>query len=175
MHDEALDVLPALLAEHGIASPVLVGHSDGGSIALIHASRHPVTGIVTLAAHAFVEPITTAAIARARDAFENGDLAARMGRHHDDPGAAFHGWCDVWLDPEFAGWDITADIAAITAPALVIQGEDDPYGTLQQVERIAGSVKGSVTRLVLPGGHSPHLEHPQATVEAITAFADGLP
>jgi pimeloyl-ACP methyl ester carboxylesterase len=173
--EEALDVLPQLLTRLDAAEPLLVGHSDGGSIALIHAGHRPVTGVVTLAAHAFVEPVTTAAIARARDAFAEGDLAARLARHHDDPDAAFHGWCDVWLDPEFAGWDITGDIAGITAPALIIQGEEDAYGTLAQVERIAGNVTGRVTRLVLAGGHSPHLEQREATVKAITAFAAELP
>ncbi len=174
-HEEALDVLPELLAQLRAADPILVGHSDGGSIALIHAGHRPVTGLVTLAAHAFVEDVSLAAIAQARRAFTEGDLRERLARHHRDPNAAFHGWCDVWLDPEFATWQLDADLAAISAPTLVIQGRDDAYGTLAQVDRIAGAVRGPVTRLVLAGGHTPHLEHPAAVIAAITAFAAPLP
>jgi pimeloyl-ACP methyl ester carboxylesterase len=174
-HEEALDVLPEVLAQRDAPDPILVGHSDGGSIALIHAGHRPVTGLVTLAAHAFVEDVSLSAIADARRAFTDGDLRERLARHHDDPDAAFHGWCDLWLDPAFAGWDLDADLALVTAPTLVIQGRDDPYGTLAQVDRIAGSVRGPVTRLVLPGGHSPHLERPDDVVTAITEFAAPLP
>jgi pimeloyl-ACP methyl ester carboxylesterase len=175
-HEEALDVLPQLLLEIEAAEPILIGHSDGGSIALIHAGHHPVTGLVTLAAHVFVEEVSVRAIERTRRSYDGDGLRERMARHHDDPDVAFHGWCDVWLDPEFARtWDLVPDAKTVTAPTLVVQGEDDAYGTLEQVERIVGAVGGPVTRLILPGGHSSHLEQPVAVTEAITAFAATLP
>jgi pimeloyl-ACP methyl ester carboxylesterase len=173
-HEEALDVLPQVLSRADAAEPILVGHSDGGSIALIHAGHRPVTGLVTLAAHVFVEDVSLAAIAEARRAFADDGLRERMARHHDDPDAAFHGWSDVWLDPAFSSWDLQPDAAAVTAPTLVIQGRDDAYGTLAQVDRITGSVRGPTTTLVLPGGHSPHLERTDEVITAITAFAAPL-
>jgi pimeloyl-ACP methyl ester carboxylesterase len=175
-HQEALDVLPQLLVGLDAAEPILLGHSDGGSIALIHAGHHPVTGLVTLAAHVFVEDVSVRAIERTRRSYYEDGLRERMARHHDDPDVAFHGWCDVWLDPEFARtWDLVPDARAITAPTLVIQGADDAYGSLEQVQRIAGAVGGPVTRLIVPGGHSCHLEQPDAVTAAITAFAAALP
>jgi pimeloyl-ACP methyl ester carboxylesterase len=173
-HEEALEVLPEVLTQADAGAPILVGHSDGGSIALIHAGRRPVTGLVTLAAHVFVEEVTVSAIAEARRAFTDGTLRERMARHHDDPDAAFRGWSDVWLDPAFTSWDLGADAAAVTAPTLVIQGRDDPYGTLAQVRRIAAGVQGPVTTRVLEGGHSPHLERPEDVLQAITEFAAAL-
>jgi pimeloyl-ACP methyl ester carboxylesterase len=174
-HEEALDVLPEFLTALDAAEPILVGHSDGGSIALIHAGAHPVTGLVLLAAHVFVEEVTVAAIAQTRRRYLHDGLRERMGRHHGDPDAAFWGWCDVWLDPEFGWWELDADAARVTAPALVIQGEEDPYGTLAQVDRIAAAVRGPCTRLIVGGGHSPHLERPDDVIAAVTAFAAELP
>jgi pimeloyl-ACP methyl ester carboxylesterase len=174
-HSEALEVLPELLAAVGAPEPLLVGHSDGGSIALIHASRHPVAGLALLAPHVVVEDVTVDAIRETRGEFEEGALRERMARHHDDPDAAFHGWCDVWLDPAFRAWSLEDDAALVRAPALLVQGADDPYGSLQQLDRIEARVRGPVRRLVVPGGHSPHLEQPQAVVEAIAAFAADLP
>jgi pimeloyl-ACP methyl ester carboxylesterase len=168
-HDEALRVLPELLERLQVTEPVLVGHSDGASIALIHAASHPVSRLVLLAPHVFVEQITVDAIRETREAFVGGGLRDRMDRYHDDVDAAFWGWCDVWLDPEFRGWNLEAEAARVTAPTLVIQGADDPYGTLEQVERIAARVPGAA-RLVLPGGHSPHLEHRAEVVAAIRGF-----
>jgi pimeloyl-ACP methyl ester carboxylesterase len=165
-HEEALDVLPELLAQVGAFEPVLVGHSDGGSIALIHAGHHPVAGIALLAPHVFVEDITVAAIREAREAFDGGGLHERMARHHDDPEAAFSGWCDVWLDPAFRAWSLEADAERVDCPVLLVQGADDPYGTLEQLDRIEARVRGPVERLVVPGGHSPHLE---ATPEVTAA------
>ena len=95
-----------------------------------------------------------------------------MARHHDDVDAAFWGWCDVWLDPEFRSWSLEADAERVTAPTLLIQGEDDPYGTLDQLDRIEARVRGPVQRLVVPGGHSPHLEAPAEVVAAIAAFIE---
>jgi pimeloyl-ACP methyl ester carboxylesterase len=174
-HKEAFDVLPALLERMDAPEPILVGHSDGGSIALIHASAHPVAGLVLLAPHVMVEDITVEAIRETRRQFEEGGLRERMARHHDDPDAAFRGWCDVWLDPAFRDWSLEAEAAAVTAPMLLIQGADDPYGTLDQLDRIQARVSGPVERLVGPGGHSPHLDQPEAVVGAIADFVGRLP
>jgi pimeloyl-ACP methyl ester carboxylesterase len=174
-HEEALDVLPALLEQIDAPEPILVGHSDGGSIALVHASAYPVAGLVLLAPHVVVEDITVDAIDETRVQFEEGRLRERMARHHDDPDAAFRGWCDVWLDPAFRDWSLEAEAAAVTAPALLIQGADDPYGTLDQLDRIQARVRGPVVRLVVPGGHSPHFDQPEAVVGAIADFVAPLP
>jgi pimeloyl-ACP methyl ester carboxylesterase len=174
-HEEALEVLPEVLSQLGAEKPLLVGHSDGGSIALIHAGRHPVTGIALLAPHVRVEDVTVEAIRETRRSFDAGHLRDRMARHHDDPDAAFNGWCDVWLDPEFRAWTLEADAARVTCPALLIQGADDPYGTLDQIDRIEACVRGTVRRLVVPGGHSPHLEATDQVLDAIARFSEGLP
>lgn len=172
-HDEALRVLPELREQLGLAEPVLVGHSDGGSIALIHAAHHPVSALVLLAPHVFVERITVDAIRETREAYADGALRGRMARHHDDPDAAFWGWCNVWLDPAFAAWNLDAEVARVTAPALVLQGADDPYGTLAQLDRIEALLP-TARRLVLAGGHSPHLEHGPEVIAAISGFLSGL-
>jgi pimeloyl-ACP methyl ester carboxylesterase len=166
-HEEALEVLPEVLARLDAPEPILVGHSDGASIALIHAGHHPVSGIALLAPHVFVEAVTVAEIRIARERYAEGGLRERMARHHDDVDAAFRGWCDVWLDPAFRDWNLEADAERVTCPALLIQGVDDPYGTLAQLDRIEARVRGPVTRLELPGGHSPHLEAPEAVLAAI--------
>jgi pimeloyl-ACP methyl ester carboxylesterase len=173
-HEEALDVLPELLPRLGAEDPILVGHSDGASIALIHAGRHPVSGLVLLAPHVVVEDVTVAAISETRDTYRNGGLRERMARHHDDTDAAFWGWCDVWLDPAFRSWSLEADAERVTAPTLLIQGAGDPYGTLDQLDRIEAGVRGPVQRLVVAGGHSPHLEQPDAVTAAIAAFTADL-
>jgi len=164
MHEEALDVLPPLLAEHGIAKPVLVGHSDGASIALIHASEHPVEKLVLLAPHVFVEDVTIASIEEARTAFETTDLEQRMARYHRDPERTFRLWNDIWLAPEFRDWNIEDVLPRITAPALAIQGAHDQYGTLAQLDSIAAE------RVVLDAQHAPHLEAPEETLRAVTEF-----
>jgi pimeloyl-ACP methyl ester carboxylesterase len=174
-HEEALEVLPALLAELDAPEPLLVGHSDGGSIALIYAAHHPVSGLALLAPHVVVEGVTVGAIRRTRREFEEGGLRARMARHHDDPDAAFYGWCDVWLDPAFRSWSLEADAEGVSAATLLIQGADDPYGTLDHLDRIEARVRGPVRRLVVAGGHSPHLDQPDQVVAAIADFADALP
>jgi pimeloyl-ACP methyl ester carboxylesterase len=175
MHDEALDVLPALLAEHGIERPILVGHSDGGSIALIHAADHPVTGLVLLAPHVFVEDLSVASIADARDAFETTGLRERMARYHRDPEATFRLWNDIWLAPEFRDWNIEDVLERVTAPVLAIQGEHDQYGTLAQIDAIEAGVAGPFARAVLDARHAPHLEAPEETLQAATAFVRSLP
>jgi pimeloyl-ACP methyl ester carboxylesterase len=167
MHEEAREVLPGLLDALQIERPVLVGHSDGASIALLYAADHDVEAIALLAPHAFVEDKTVREIRAARDAYESGDLRERLARHHRDVDAAFHGWCDVWLDPEFRSWNIEAAADAVSAPALLVQGEDDAYGTMAQLDAIERRLRGPVTRLHVPGGHSPHLEHPDEVLAAI--------
>lgn len=169
-HEEALEVLPELLAALAADSPVLVGHSDGASIALIHAAHHRVSGLVLLAPHVFVEEVTVNAIRGTREEYVSGRLRDRMTRHHDDPDAAFWGWCDVWLDPAFRDWTLEAETALLNVPTLAIQGAEDPYGSLEQLERIEAQAAGAVERRVLSGGHNPHLDHPQDVVRAIAEF-----
>jgi pimeloyl-ACP methyl ester carboxylesterase len=173
-HEEANDVLPVLLAELDAPGPLLVGHSDGASIALVHAARHAVSGLALLAPHVFLEETMVPPIRDTRREFEEGGLRARMARHHDDPDAAFHGWCDVWLDPAMRDWSLEPDAARVSAPTLLIQGAEDEYASLEQLDRIETCVRGPVTRLVVPGGHSPHLEQAGAVVEAIAGFARSL-
>jgi pimeloyl-ACP methyl ester carboxylesterase len=169
MHEEAREVLPELLSVLGVASPILIGHSDGASIALIHAAEHDVTGLALLAPHVFVEEICVEAIGGVQDTFEE-RLRARMARYHDDPVITFRGWCDVWLDPAFRSWSLEPLLASVTAPTLLIQGSGDEYGTLAQIDRIEQGVSGPVERLVVPGGHSPHLEQRDRVGEAIVDF-----
>jgi pimeloyl-ACP methyl ester carboxylesterase len=174
-HEEALEVLPEVLAQLGAPEPILVGHSDGASIALIHAGHHPVTGLALLAPHVVVEDITVAAIRETRLSYHEGGLRERMARHHADVDAAFWGWCDVWLDPAFRAWNLEAAAERVGCPVLLIQGVEDPYGTLDQLDRIEARVHGPVERLELPGGHSPHLEAPDEVLAEIAAFAAELP
>jgi pimeloyl-ACP methyl ester carboxylesterase len=169
-HEEALGVLPDLLRALDVSRPVLIGHSDGASIALIHAAHAPVSALVLLAPHVIVEDVTVRAIAETRDAYVKGALRTRMERHHDDPDAAFWGWCDVWLDPAFREWSLEDEVARVTARTLLIQGADDPYGTLEQLDLIESRIRGPVRRAVLAGGHSPHLENPARVVDEIERF-----
>jgi pimeloyl-ACP methyl ester carboxylesterase len=175
MHDEALHVLPALLARHDIADPILVGHSDGGSIALIHASRHPVSGLVLLAPHVFVEDLSVQSIEAARETFATTDLRERMARYHRDPEATFRLWNDIWLAPEFRDWNIEDVLGSVDCPVLAIQGEHDQYGTLAQIDAIEAGVKGPFTRAVLDARHAPHLEAPDETLQAAARFIRSLP
>jgi pimeloyl-ACP methyl ester carboxylesterase len=175
MHREALEVLPEVLACLSIDRPILIGHSDGASISIIHAGsgRWPVRGLVLMAPHVFVEDGTVASIAQAKTVFETSDLASRLGRYHDDAAATFRGWNDIWLDPDFRAWNIEQCLAHITAPVLLIQGEDDQYGTSAQVEAIARQVGGPVETVVLPRcAHSPHVDQTEATLAAIARFVE---
>jgi pimeloyl-ACP methyl ester carboxylesterase len=175
MHEEALDVLAAVLAELQITEPVLVGHSDGGSIALIHAAHHPVRAVVAIAPHVFVEEVGLAEIRRARQTYVQGGLRERMARHHRDPDAAFFGWNDVWLDPDFVRWDITGEVERVEAPLLLIQGLHDEYGTMAQLDAIEDAVAGPVRRVHLDCRHWPPTERQDETVDAIARFLAGLP
>jgi len=174
MHEEALEVLPELLADLGLAQPVLVGHSDGASIALIYAAHHPVSAVVAIAPHVFVEEMCLVEIRYARDAYEAGELRDKMARHHRDPDAAFFGWNGVWLDPEFPNWSITDELERISCPLLLIQGERDQYGTMAQLDAIERLAAGPVRRLHLDCQHSPPTELPEETAQAIAGFVDGL-
>jgi pimeloyl-ACP methyl ester carboxylesterase len=177
MHREALEVLPQLLDALSIRSPILIGHSDGASIALIHAGAgsRPVRGLVLLAPHVFVEDITVKSIAEAKVEFENTDLPAKLARYHDDAESTFRGWNDIWLHPDFRRWNIEEYLPGVTCPALLIQGRDDQYGTVAQVTAIAKQVNGPVETLMLPNcAHSPHVDQKQATVEKIAHFVARL-
>lgn len=170
MHQEAWNVLPALLRALAIEQPVLVGHSDGATIALLYASRHPVSACIAMAPHVIVEDVSVRAIEQARVSFENGDLRVRLARYHADVDCAFWQWNDIWLSPAFRAFDIRADCSRIAAPVLAVQGMDDPYGTLQQIEQIS-LPDGQIKRLTLAQcGHSPHREQADATTRAITDF-----
>ncbi|MFC5994067.1 alpha/beta fold hydrolase [Pseudonocardia hispaniensis] len=174
MHEEAVGVVPALAAALGLVEPVLVGHSDGASIALLVAAAQPVRGLVTLAPHVFVEPHGLDGIVATRTAYLEGDLRTRMTRHHRDPDVTFWNWNDVWLDPQFRNWDITAELAGIRCPVLGVQGEADQYGSMVHVEAVHERALGPVTLLALSCGHSPHLERPEETDRAVTDFLRSL-
>lgn len=175
MHREAREALPALLAALEVKKPVLVGHSDGASIALIHAGHHPVQGVAVIAPHVFVEPISVQSIEEARRAFETTDLPARLAKYHRDPVKTFHLWNDAWLAPEFRDWNIEDVLPRIRCPLMAIQGEADQYGTLAQLEAIARQAGGPCELVKLPDcGHSPHRDQPGATLAAITRFVKAL-
>jgi pimeloyl-ACP methyl ester carboxylesterase len=175
MHEDALEVLPKVLRAAGIQEPpILVGHSDGASISLIYASEHPVTGLALMAPHVFDEQVCVDAISEITGTFESGGLRERMARHHRDSDVTFHGWSDVWLDPAFRDWNLEPLLPKIHAPALLIQGRDDEYGTLAQIDGIQGGLAGPSERFVVSGGHSPHLEHPDEVPAAIADFISRL-
>ncbi|MEO6362198.1 MAG: alpha/beta hydrolase [Caldimonas sp.] len=170
MHRHAFDVLPALLERWGVERPWLFGHSDGGSIALLHAARHDVAGVVAVAPHLFVEDVSIASIELARVAFETGELRRRLAKYHDDPDSAFRGWNDAWLSPAFRSWNIEAEIAAITCPVLAVQGENDEYGSLEQIRAIARRLP-QTRLLTLPAcGHSPHRDCPDTLTREAGRF-----
>ena len=177
MHDEGLTVLPELLTAASLKNPILIGHSDGASIALIHAGAgHAVRGVVAMAPHVFIEPICLSSIRKATETFETTDLPARLGRYHKDARKTFYGWADVWLDPEFKGWDIRADyLSGVRCPVLAIQGHDDEYGTMQQLEEIKRRVSGTCELVKLDGcGHAPFRDQPEAVLSRISSFVQNL-
>ncbi len=175
MHAQAHEVLPLLLQALNVDDkPWLLGHSDGGSIALLHASRFPdaVAGLVVLAPHILVEDYGLASIRQAREAYATTDLKSRLARYHDDVDSAFQGWNEIWLDPAFRAWTIEAELPAITCPVLAVQGLDDEYGTLEQIRGIARRLP-QTQLLELPAcGHSPHRDQPAALIDAVKAFID---
>jgi pimeloyl-ACP methyl ester carboxylesterase len=175
MHHEGEVVLPALLRAVGIERPVLLGHSDGASIALLYAGFAPeaVRGLIVLAPHLFVEDVSVRSIAQAKVAYETTDLRARLARYHDDPDSAFRGWNDAWLDPDFRAWNIEASLAHVRCPVLAIQGEDDEYGTRAQIDALAARLPRARTLMLPACGHSPHRDRPAETLTAIAAFVAG--
>jgi len=179
MHHEALAVLPEVLAATGIRDHILIGHSDGGSIALIHAGSPPrpgLLGLVTLAAHVFCEDISRRSIAVARDNYLQGDLKSRLKAYHgENTDCAFWGWNEAWLNPAFIDWNIEEFLPAISKPLLVIQGEDDPYGTTAQVAAIERQTAGPVRLAMIAAcGHAPHLQHKAEIVGKAAMFIKGL-
>jgi pimeloyl-ACP methyl ester carboxylesterase len=172
MERQAWEVLPLLFERLRLRRPWLFGHSDGASIALLHAARFSdrISGAVVMAPHVMVEQISVDAIAAAREAYLHGPLRARLARYHDDVDAAFWGWNRIWLAPAFRDWDMRPLLPAITAPVLAIQGEGDEYGTLEQVEAIARLAPRAEV-LVLPDcGHSPYRDQPERVIEAAGRF-----
>jgi pimeloyl-ACP methyl ester carboxylesterase len=197
MHDEALETLPDLLAQLHIENPILIGHSDGGSIALIFACSNQagsnqagsnqagpshagsaiagancrVRGLVLLAPHVFVEDLSIASISQAKLNFQATNLPEKLARHHRDAARTFRGWNDIWLHPDFRAWNIEEYLPSIRCPILAIQGFDDEYGTMAQVQAIAAKSGGPVEILALENcRHSPHRDQPDAVLQAITKF-----
>ena len=177
MHEEALNMLPELLAALQIENPVLVGHSDGASIALIHAGAgHDARGVLAMAPHVFIEPICISSIRKATRTFESTDFAEKLGRYHRDARKTFYGWADVWLDPQFGGWDIRDDyLPGVRCPVLAIQGFDDEYGTMAQLDEIERRVSGPCELLKLKHcGHAPFRDQPEVVLSAAGKFVRGL-
>jgi pimeloyl-ACP methyl ester carboxylesterase len=178
MHEEARDVLPRVLDAIGFRRGLLIGHSDGASIAAIYAGSiqdHRVRGLVLMAPHFFTEEMGLAEIARTKAAFETGPLRAKLARWHADPDNAFHSWCGPWLDPEFRKWDLSDELAHIRVPILIVQGEDDQYGTLRQIEVAQEECYCPVDVALLPNTrHAPPRESPEATLRATSEFVNRL-
>jgi len=173
MHEQAEQVLPALFACVGLNRPAwLYGHSDGGSIALLHAAAFPerVAGLVVVAAHVFVEDVSVASIEAARAAYVGTDLRQRLARYHADPDSAFHGWNDIWLDPAFRGWNIEDCLPRIRCPVLAVQGEDDEYGTMAQMDAIGRGVRQARLLKLASCGHAPHRDQPAPVIAAVADF-----
>ncbi len=176
MHTQAREVLPAFLraveVDASSEPPWLIGHSDGASIALIHTAAFPerVAGLVVLAPHVFVEDISIESIGRARETYLTTNLKTKLARYHSDPDSAFWGWNDVWLDPAFRNWNIEDLLPAITRPVLAVQGEDDEYGTMAQLNSIARHVPDARLLKLAACGHSPHRDQPQRVIEAALDF-----
>ena len=177
MHHEARVVLPEVLKAAGIGRSVLVGHSDVGSIAAIYAGCfNEISGLITIAAHFFVEELNIASIERIKTDYETTDLRQRLARYHRDVDVAFRGWNDAWLDPDFRTFDITGLLPNIQVPILALQGADDTYGTDEQLRVFAANVRAPITIQLIPGArHSPHLEEGDATLAAIAEFIADLP
>jgi pimeloyl-ACP methyl ester carboxylesterase len=175
MQREALDVLPKLLATIGFQRGLLIGHSDGASIAAIYAGGHQdhrLDGIVLIAPHVIVEDVSVSSIAAIKSTYETTELRTKLARWHNDVDNAFYGWNGAWLDPAFRRWDITDYLAYIRVPVAVIQGVDDQYGTARQVEIIQEECYCPVEVTMLPNtGHSPHREAPEATLQIVAEFA----
>ncbi len=184
MHHEAQVVLPELLRQFQIERPILLGHSDGASIAIIFAGSgagsavgthpHQVRALILEAPHVFVEDFGLLSIANIRTLFESTDLPKKLARYHDHPEEVFRGWNNIWLDPIFRQWNIEKYLSAITCPVLVIQGENDKYGTQAQVHSIQRQIPKAQSRILPDCGHSPHSEHPNLTRDTMAKFISTL-
>jgi len=173
LHQQAIEVLPALLVGLKLDEPVwLFGHSDGGSIALLAAAHHPelVAGVIVLAPHLFVENLTIQSIRQAREQYRTGGLRERLSSYHADVDSAFYGWNTIWLKPEFQYWTIEDEVAKIQCPILAIQGSQDPYGTMTQVNRIEQLAKQVVVIEIANCGHSPHRDQTQILMQSVKDY-----
>lgn len=173
MHEEARLWLPAVLDRAGVAHAILLGHSDGGSIALIFAATHParVESLILEAPHVFVEDVSIRSIEAMKRLYEGDDLRGRLAKHHRNVDVAFYGWNDVWLNPEFRAWNLEGFLPQITCPTLLIQGARDEYATARQIEAIVAQVASAVDVTILPDcGHSPHRDQREAVITAIESF-----
>jgi pimeloyl-ACP methyl ester carboxylesterase len=178
MHVEALEVLPKLLDKIGFRSGLLLGHSDGASIAAIYAggvADHRVRAVAMIAPHFIVEDVSVRSIAEIKQAYETTELRSKLKRWHTDVDNAFYGWNQAWLDPEFRAWDITEYLAYIRVPVAIVQGADDQYGTIRQIEIAQEECYCPVDMTIIPrAGHSPHREAPEVTLHAISEFAERI-
>jgi pimeloyl-ACP methyl ester carboxylesterase len=178
MHVEALEVLPKLLDAIGFRRGLLVGHSDGASIAAIYAGGvqdHRIRGLALIAPHFIVEELSVKSIAEIKNLYETTDLRSKLGRWHKDVDNAFHGWNDAWLNPKFRDWDISEYLAYIRVPVAIVQGAEDHYGTIRQIEIAQEECYCPVDVSIITGaGHSPHREAPEATLNAIAEFARSI-
>lgn len=169
---ESFDVLPRVLAECGVTDPILVGHSDGGSIALLYASRHPVRALVSEAAHLFVEDVTLAGIKQAAATWRETDLPQRLAKYHGDKTEAlFSAWADCWQSEPFTSWNMEAALPGVSCPALVIQGEGDEYGTKAQVDAIVSGMSGPASVMIVPAcNHIPHFQASDLVLPTVAEF-----
>jgi len=176
MHREAQIVLPEVLRQAKIERPVILGQSDGASIAVINAGAFPdcVRGLILEAPHVFVEDITVTSIARAREIYNQTDLPQRLGRYHANVDALFWGWNNIWLDPAFRSWNIESFLDSIRCPVLVIQGDQDEYATVKQIEAIQRRIPSAHAIIMENCGHAPHQGQQQATILAIRQFVEDI-
>jgi pimeloyl-ACP methyl ester carboxylesterase len=177
MHREALEILPALLDYFSVFNPIVYGHSDGASIGLVHAggAERAVCGVIAEAPHVFVEPESISGLDMAREAFDSGALKEGLARHHSDAERTFRAWNNVWRSSAFENWNIEAYLPAITVPVLMIQGAEDAYGTVAQLDAIAAGVTGPCDRLLLTScGHSPHREMTDRVLKRVANFVISL-
>ncbi|WP_315835870.1 alpha/beta hydrolase [Bradyrhizobium prioriisuperbiae] len=178
MHREALDVLPQVLDAVGFRRGLLIGHSDGASIAAIYAGGvqdHRIRGLCLIAPHFVVEDISVASIAKIKIDYEQGDLKQRLARWHSDVDNAFYGWNNAWLDPAFRAWDISESLAYVRVPIAIVQGADDHYGTLRQIAIAEEECYCPVDAEIIPGaGHSPQREAPEVTLKVVSDFVNRI-
>jgi len=172
MHEEALEQLPELLDKLNVVRPVLFGHSDGASIALIHAGAQvrPVSALILEAPHVFVEDISVQSIRAAKVAYESGALRERLSRYHADVDGAFYGWNDIWLSAEFRSWNIENYLSSLKCPVLAMQGVGDEYGTMEQIDRIARAHADMTLLRLRDCGHSPHRDQLELVLRSVESF-----